>query len=95
MRLTHLVGFGLPGAFYAPAIARQLAGKASADEAAWFAARGATRGNLRLNAGGWRRGSLLLNLRDRNFLFLLLCRSDGAVRKRHFLDRFGLGRRFC
>ena len=50
MRLTHLAGFGLAGAFYAPAIARQLAGKTSADEAAWFAARGATRGNLRLNA---------------------------------------------
>jgi hypothetical protein len=49
-RVLHLAGFGLTGAFFAPAIARHLAGVASEDEAAWFAARGATRGNLRLNA---------------------------------------------
>ncbi len=50
IKLTHLAGFGLAGAFFAPAIARQLAGVATEDEAAWFAAHGATRGNLRLNA---------------------------------------------
>jgi hypothetical protein len=50
IKLMHLAGFGLSGAFLAPAIARQLAGVATADEAAWFTARGATRGNLRLNA---------------------------------------------
>jgi hypothetical protein len=50
IKLTHLAGFGLAGAFYAPAVARQLAGRATEDEAAWFAAHGATRGNLRLNA---------------------------------------------
>ena len=50
IKVTHLAGFGLTGAFFAPALARHLAGVASADEAAWFAARGATRGNLRLNA---------------------------------------------
>lgn len=49
-RVLHLAGFRRAAAFYAPALARQLAGVASADEAAWFAARGATRGNLRLNA---------------------------------------------
>jgi len=49
-KVMHLAGFGRSAAFYAPALARQLAGVASADEAAWFAARGATRGNLRLNA---------------------------------------------
>lgn len=49
-KVLHLAGFGLTAACWAPALARQLAGKASADEAAWFAARGATRGNLRLNA---------------------------------------------
>jgi len=50
IKVTHLAGFGLSGAFLAPAIARQMAGVATEDEAAWFAARGATRGNLRLNA---------------------------------------------
>lgn len=50
IKVTHLVGFGLTGAFLAPAVARQLAGLATQDEAAWFGARGATRGNLRLNA---------------------------------------------
>jgi len=50
IKVTHLVGFGLAGAFYAPAVARQLAGRATEEEVAWFAARGATRGNLRLNA---------------------------------------------
>lgn len=50
IKVTHLAGFGVTGAFFAPALARHLAGVASADEAAWFAARGATRGNQRLNA---------------------------------------------
>ena len=50
IKVTHLASFGLTGAFFAPAIARQIVGVATADEAAWFAARGATRGNLRLNA---------------------------------------------
>jgi len=50
IKVTHLAGFGLAGAFYAPAIARLLAGRATEDEAAWFAARGATRGNLRFNS---------------------------------------------
>lgn len=50
IKVTHLVGFGVTGAFFAPALARHLAGVASADEAAWFTARGATRGNQRLNA---------------------------------------------
>jgi len=50
IKVLHLAGFGHSAAFHAPALARQLAGLASAEEAAWFAARGATRGNLRLNA---------------------------------------------
>lgn len=50
IKVTHLAGFGLTAAFFAPAVARQITGVATADEAAWFAARGATRGNLRLNA---------------------------------------------
>lgn len=50
IKVMHLAGFGLTAAFFAPAIARQLAGVSSVDEVAWFAARGATRGNLRLNA---------------------------------------------
>lgn len=54
IKLTHLAGFGLCGAFYAPAIARQLVGRATDDEATWFAARGATRGNLRLNSAEFR-----------------------------------------
>lgn len=49
-RVLHLAGFGLSGAFLAPAIARQLAGVASEAEAAWLTAHGATRGNHRLNA---------------------------------------------
>lgn len=49
-KVLHLAGFGLSAAFWAPAVARQLADKATPEEAAWFAARGATRGNLRLNA---------------------------------------------
>lgn len=50
IKVAHIANVGLSGAFYAPAIARNLAGKSSEDEAAWFAARGATRGNLRLNS---------------------------------------------
>jgi hypothetical protein len=45
-----LAGFGATGAFLAPAIARFVVGKATADEAAWFAARGSLRGNQRLDA---------------------------------------------
>jgi len=54
IKLTHLVGFGLTAAFYAPAIARQLVGRATEDEVAWFASHGATRGNLRLNVAEFR-----------------------------------------
>lgn len=43
-----IAGLGRSGAFLAPAIARHIAGKSSPDEAAWFAARGATRGKQRL-----------------------------------------------
>ncbi len=49
-RAMHLAGFGLTAACFAPALTRQLANVSTAEEAAWFAARGATRGNLRLNA---------------------------------------------
>jgi len=45
-----VAGLGPAAAFFAPAVARHLAGASMADEAAWFAARGATRGNLRLQA---------------------------------------------
>jgi len=58
LKVTHLAGFGLAGAFYAPAIARQLAGIATEDEAAWFAAHGATRGNLRLNVAEFNAATL-------------------------------------
>ncbi len=47
VKALHLAGFGLAGTFLAPAIARQLAGRAEGEEAAWFAVRGATRGNQR------------------------------------------------
>lgn len=47
IRATILAGLGPTGAWLAPAIARHLAGVATADEAQWFAARGPTRGNLR------------------------------------------------
>lgn len=46
-KLTVLAGLGHTGAFLAPAIARHIAGAAPPDEAAWFAARGALRGNQR------------------------------------------------
>ena len=49
-KATVLAGFGATGAFLAPAIARFVVGKSSADEAAWFAARGSLRGNQRLDA---------------------------------------------
>lgn len=45
-----LAGFGATGAFLAPAIARFVIGKSTAEEAAWFAARGSLRGNQRLDA---------------------------------------------
>lgn len=48
VRATLVAGLGPTGAFLAPVIARALAGEASPDEAAWIAARGATRGNQRL-----------------------------------------------
>ena len=54
IKLMHLAGFGLTGAFFAPAIARQLVGRATEDEAVWFASHGATRGNLRLNVAEFR-----------------------------------------
>ena len=49
-KATILAAFGATGAFLAPAIVRMIAGKASADEAAWFAARTTLRGNQRLDA---------------------------------------------
>jgi len=45
-----IAALGPSGAFLAPAIARYIAGVAPADEAAWFVARGASRGNQRLAA---------------------------------------------
>ncbi len=48
VRATLVAALGSSGAFLAPAIARHLAGKSGAAEDAWIAARGATRGNLRL-----------------------------------------------
>jgi hypothetical protein len=53
IKVMHLAGFGLSGAFFAPAIARHLAGIATEEEVAWFTAHGATRGNLRLNAADY------------------------------------------
>ena len=38
-KATYLAGFGLTGAFLAPAIARAIAGASTEDEDAWFAAR--------------------------------------------------------
>ncbi|WP_417310857.1 hypothetical protein [Devosia sp.] len=46
-RATVLAGFGPTAAFFAPAIARYIAGAARSDEAAWFTARGASRGRPR------------------------------------------------
>jgi hypothetical protein len=43
-----IAAFGPAGAFFAPALARYIAGVAAADENEWFAARGPTRGNQRL-----------------------------------------------
>ncbi len=48
IKATIIAGLGPTAAFLAPAIARHIAGKSSEDEARWFAARGPTRGNLRL-----------------------------------------------
>ena len=46
-RATIIAGFGPTAAFFAPAIARQVAGAPRSDEAAWFDARGASRGRPR------------------------------------------------
>jgi hypothetical protein len=53
VRATVIAGLGGPGAFYAPVLARHLAGRAAPHEEAWIAARGATRGNLRLNVSDY------------------------------------------
>lgn len=49
-RAIVLAGFGPTAAFLAPAIARAIAGESSADEAQWFAARGAGRSASRAGA---------------------------------------------
>lgn len=49
-KTTIIAALGPSAAFFAPALARHLAGASPPDEAAWFAARGPTRGNLRLQA---------------------------------------------
>lgn len=48
-----VAGLGASAPFLAPVIARQLAGKSAADEADWFAARGPTRGNQRLQVSDY------------------------------------------
>jgi len=48
-----IAALGPIGAFLAPAIARSIAGTASADEAEWFGLRGPTRGNQRLAAADY------------------------------------------
>lgn len=53
VRATVITGLGASGAFLAPVLARHLAGKAEPHEEAWIAARGASRGNLRLNASDY------------------------------------------
>jgi hypothetical protein len=51
---TNVVAaLGPAAAFLAPALARHFAEVSPADEAQWFAARGATRGNLRLQAADY------------------------------------------
>lgn len=52
-RTLLIAGLGPAAPFYAPAIARHLAGASPADEASWFAARGPTRGNLRLQVADY------------------------------------------
>lgn len=46
-RTLMIAGFGLYGAFMAPALARMICGVASADESAWFATRGSSRSAAR------------------------------------------------
>ena len=53
LRAIVVAGIGGTGAFFAPAIARHLAGATSPAEQAWFAARGPTRGNTRLRAADY------------------------------------------
>lgn len=48
-----IAGLGPTAAFLAPALARHFAEVSPADEAQWFAARGATRGNQRLQAADY------------------------------------------
>lgn len=50
LKTTVIAGLGPSAAFLAPAIARHIAGVSPPDEAEWFAARGPSRGNLRLQA---------------------------------------------
>lgn len=52
-RAIVIAGFGDAGAFFAPALARQLAGAGSPAEQAWFAARGPARGRARLRAADY------------------------------------------
>jgi len=47
LRATVVAGFGSTGAFFAPALARHLAGAAGEAEKAWLAAREPSRGNAR------------------------------------------------
>ena len=48
-----IAALGPSAAFLAPALARLIAGVSPADEVQWFAARGPTRGNLRLQAADY------------------------------------------
>lgn len=52
-KTTVIAGLGPTAAFLAPALARHIADVSPADEAQWFAARGPTRGNLRLQAADY------------------------------------------
>ncbi|MDB5540985.1 MAG: hypothetical protein JWQ89_2712 [Devosia sp.] len=53
LKTTIIAGLGPAAAFLAPALARHIAGVSPPDEAAWFAARGPTRGNIRLQAADY------------------------------------------
>ncbi|HEV7276160.1 MAG TPA: hypothetical protein VGN80_07730 [Devosiaceae bacterium] len=52
-KATLIAGFGVGGAFFAPALARLLAGAASAAEESYFAARGGARAAARRQAADW------------------------------------------
>ena len=52
-RTNVIAGLGPTAAFLAPALARHFAEVSPGDEAQWFAARGVTRGNLRLQAADY------------------------------------------